>query len=454
MKRSGIVAALIMCLCLLMLLTSCLRPISDRFFGKSSDKTASSPDTTESRSDDITEKPTESSKPDAEAVLPEEPKRINYTDVKAMWLTQYDLKDAYAQDIDGYRETVKKVLDNCRAIGINTVIVQVRPNADSMYPSAYFAPSKFVVAEYGNDFAYDPFEILLEEAHKRELSVHAWINPMRAMLATEIVSIDGKYPIKQWWDSAELKNKYLPVVSERVYLNVGYPEVRQLITDGAVEILERYEIDGLHIDDYFYPTTDESFDAEAYEKYGNGKSLADWRRDNVNTLVRALYEATKDVCREILFGISPTGNIEKNYNILYSDVYTWCKSVGYIDYICPQIYFGMEHETHSFDSLSRRWSELVRDEIDLWIGMTVEKAVDGSQGVGDAWAGSGEAEWINNKDVLKRCLEYTKMLDNCTGVSLFSYNSFWDTISGEENIYSKTELNAFLPIFKEITWDE
>ena len=114
----------------------------------------------------------------------------------------------------------------------------------------------------------------------------------------------------------------------------------------------------------------------------------------------------------------------------------------------------MEHETQAFDLLARRWDELASGgDVDVWVGLSLEKAINGSQGVGDAWAGVGQDEWIINKDVLKRCLEYTKMLDNCTGVSLFSYNGFWDTISGEENIYSKTELDAFLPVFKEITWD-
>ena len=138
---------------------------------------------------------------------------------------------------------------------------------------------------------------------------------------------------------------------------------------------------------------------------------------------------------------------------MYADVYAWCGRLGYVDYICPQLYFGMEHETHAFDSISDKWSELVREEIDLWIGVTLEKAINGSQGIGDTWAGSGENEWINNKDILKRCLEYTKTLDNCTGVSIFSYNGFWDTLSGEENQHSKTEADVFLPVFKEMTWN-
>lgn len=462
MKISRTILTLIICLCVALLITSCSDMISDVLFDTIADATTSAQNTTANNVDDTTEinsdDTTNGKEPDTEVELPVEPERLNYTDVKAIWLTQFDLNDAYfstsQREADEYREIIKKVLDNCKSIGINTVIVQVRPNADSIYPSEYFAPSKYAVAEYGNEFSYDPFEILLEEAHGRELSVHAWINPMRAMLTDEIVKIDDKYPIKKWWDNAELQGKYLSTVSDRVYLNVGYPEVRQLIIDGAAEILEKYEVDGLHLDDYFYPTTDESFDAEAYAEYGNGKSLADWRRDNLNKLVRALYEETKAVHEEILFGVSPGGNIERNYNTLYADIYTWCGSAGYVDYICPQLYFGMEHETHAFDSIADDWSQLVRDGVDMWIGVTLEKAIEGNQGIADAWAGSGQNEWINNKDVLKRCLEYTKVLDNCTGVSFFSYNGFWDTLSGEENKHSNDEVNAFLPVFKEIKWNK
>jgi len=380
---------------------------------------------------------------------------LNYTSVKAMWISQFDLNSVYGgecqRDADEFRDLIKTMLDNIKSIGINTVIVQVRPNADSLYPSEYYPPSVYAVGTYGNEFSYDPFEIIVEEAHERELSIHAWINPMRAMTETQIESIDERFAVKKWWDDTDTRAKYLPTVGGRVYLNVAYPEVRQLIADGAREIVEKYDVDGLHMDDYFYPTTDAAFDAEAYEKYGQGKSLGDWRRDNLNTLVKGIYDTVKEENKKVLFGISPAGTMEKDYETMYADVYEWCKNEGYVDYICPQIYFGMEHETCAFDALTDKWNAIVKsDTVKMWVGMTLGKTVAANAGDGDRWAGTGRDEWINNKDVLLRCLNYTKNADKCEGVAFFSYQYFFDPITGKENKASQEERDNFVPRLKEM----
>lgn len=386
-------------------------------------------------------------------------KKLNFSNVKAMWLSQFDLNEVYGasaqRNKDEFRELIKKMLENVKSIGINTVIVQVRPNADSLYPSEYYPPSIYAVGAYENDFSYDPFAIIVEEAHARGLSIHAWINPMRAMTEAQIERVNEKYTIKKWWNDTDLREKYLPTVDGRVYLNVAYSEVRQLIIEGAREILEKYDVDGLHMDDYFYPTTDTAFDSEAYAENGNGKSLGDWRRDNLNKLIKGLYNVVKEENKNILFGISPAGTMEKDYETMYADVYRWCGSEGYIDYICPQIYFGMEHETCAFDALTDKWNAIVKsDTVKMWIGMTLGKTVAASTGDGDKWAGTGRDEWIENKDVLLRCINYTKTADKCTGVAYFCYQYFFDPITGEENEASKAEKDNFLSAFKEIGWGE
>lgn len=377
--------------------------------------------------------------------------------VRAMWLSQYDLNNVYGNS-DGqaaqktFEENICRVLDNCVSIGINNVIVQVRPNADSMYPSEYYAPSSYVVGAYGNDFSYDPFDIIVKEAHKRGLAVHAWINPMRAMTVSQIEQIDKKYVLRQWWDNEALRAKYLPTVGTRVYLNVGYDEVRQLIIDGAAEILAKYPVDGLHMDDYFYPTTDASFDSSAYAEYGAGKSLDEWRRANLNSLVSGLYSICKADGKNVIFGISPAGNINTVYNSQYADIYTWCANTGYVDYICPQIYFGFDHATCAFDTTADKWSSIIKaDGIDLWIGMTLGKAVSGTDGTEDKYAGaSGKAEWINNKDVLLRSLIRATETEHCTGVAYFCYQYFWDPITGVEVSKTKAERDNFLPYLAEL----
>jgi len=385
--------------------------------------------------------------------------KLNYTDVKAMWISQFDLSeplcDGKQRDKYQFTRLIEDMLDNVKSIGVNTVIVQVRPNADSLYPSKYYPPSVYAVGAYGNEFSYDPFEIIVEEAHERELSIHAWINPMRAMTETQIENIDERFTLKKWWDNEKLRKKYFPTVGGRVYLNIAYPEVRQLITDGAREIIEKYDVDGLHMDDYFYPTTDTEFDTDAYEEYGKGKSLGDWRRDNLNTLVKGIYDAVKQESQKVLFGISPAGTMEKDYETMYADVYEWCKNEGYIDYICPQIYFGMEHETCSFDNMTDQWNAIVKsDTVKMWVGMTLGKTVAANAGEGDKWAGTGRDEWINNKDVLKRCLDYTKNADKCVGVAFFSYQYFFDSLTGWENEASQEERDNFVPVLKEIGWEE
>lgn len=376
---------------------------------------------------------------------------------RAMWLSQFDLSPVYGSsagqaDEAAFRKNITSVLDNCKSIGINNVIVQVRPNADSMYPSEYYAPSSYVVGAYGKDFAYDPFGIIVKEAHDRGLRVHAWINPMRAMKTSEIVKLDPKYTVAKWWNDDALREKYLPTVNSQVYLNVGYPEVRQLILDGAAEILAKYPVDGLHMDDYFYPTKDEAFDSAAYKEHGGGKSLADWRRDNINKLVAGLYSLTKADGKTVVFGISPAGNIDNVYNSQYADIYTWCANKGYIDYICPQIYFGFEHKTCAFDKTADKWSGIIKvDGIDLIIGMTLGKAVNGAQGTPDKYAGTGANEWIENKDVLLRCLARATETDKCTGVAYFCYQYFWNPTTGAENTYTKAERDNFLPFLAEIS---
>ncbi len=380
--------------------------------------------------------------------------RINYANIKAMWLSQYDLCDIYSTDEYDFRERISKIFDNCKSIGINTVIVQVRPNSDSMYPSEFFAPSVYVVGKYGNEFEYDPFRIIVEEAHEKELSLHAWINPLRAMKESEIELIGDKYSIVKWWRVPALKERYLPVVDDRVYLNPAYSEVRELIVHGVREIIQNYSVDGIHMDDYFYPTTDTSFDAEAYTLYGNGMSLGDFRRNNINLLVKELYAAVKEEDKNLLFGISPAGTLEKDYAELYADVYTWCNSDGYVDYLCPQLYFGFEHETCAFDDLLDKWDSIIKtDGVALWVGLSLGKAVNAQNGIVDKWAGdTGRDEWMRRTDIIKRSLEYTKTSDKCVGVSFFSYQYFYDPMTDEENIISKAERENFLPILKSIKW--
>lgn len=382
-----------------------------------------------------------------------------YEDFKAMWISQFDMNAIYTasgaqRDQASYTALVQSMLDNVKSLGYNTVFLQVRPNADSMYPSEHYPMSKYVVGAYGKEAVYDPVAILIEQAHERELSVHAWINPLRGMSSTEIASVNERYKIRQWYDDDELRGKYIVLNNNTYYLNPAYEEVRQLIIDGAAELLDRYAFDGLHMDDYFYPTTAASFDSAAYAEYqsaGGTLALADFRRAQLDLLVSGLYAATKAECPKLIYGISPAGDIAKVYGTHYADVYRWCANEGYVDYICPQVYFGFEHATLDFVSVCEAYRDIIKtDSVKLIIGMSFGKALAGY----DNWAGSGKYEWRDNKDVMQRSLEYTDTLEHCVGISVFCYQYFYDPVSGTAVSGTAEEVANFVPVLKEISWKE
>ena len=385
---------------------------------------------------------------------------FNYDNVKAMWLSQFDMSSVYSSNHQQraqheYRALLVRMLDRVVETGINTIIVQVRPYMDSMYPSEFYPMSKYVVGEYGEKAVYDPLAILIEEAHLRSLAVHAWINPFRGMLTDEIELIGENYPVKQFYLDPSVNGTGLVEHDGRWYLNPAYDKARRLIVDGAREILRNYPVDGLHMDDYFYPSgCTDSFDAQAYSAYivENGEiPLMAFRREQVNMLVRELYAMVKETNESVLFGISPGGNMNTNYHYLGADVYTWCSENGYVDYICPQVYWGMEHETYDFVKVCNTFDDMIlADGIKLIVGMTVSKAKTGY----DQYAGTGQWEWRENKDVLYRCLKYTETLKHCSGVSYFCYQYFYDPQTGISVAETELERSLFVPLLKDMCWNK
>lgn len=454
-KRTPLSSALI-CITAALLLVSMLSSCRTSTNGPAPDESSSS-ESTSHPEDSTTDTIEQSNEETTEMITTSTSTVINYADKKCMWLSQYDLNSVYTsngsqRDRTQFEKYIKKILAKVKENGINTIIVQVRPNADSMYPSDVYPMSVYVVGAYGKEAEYDPFEIILNEGHALGLSVHAWINPMRAMLVKEISSIPENYKIREWYDDSSKKGKYLVTVSNRIYLNPAYPEVRELIIDGATEILEKYNVDGLHMDDYFYPTTENSFDYAAYTSYkknGGTLSLEDYRRDQLSELVSGLYSAVKLINNDIIFGISPAGNINTVYEKQYADVYRWCAEDGYLDYICPQVYFGLEHQTYDFKTVSNTFQNIIKNEnVELIIGMTLGKAKSKE----DKYAGSGKNEWKEHDDVLVRCLEYTASLEKCRGVAYFCYQYFYDPISGASVSETKAERDKFVPLLQTISW--
>ena len=376
---------------------------------------------------------------------------LNHTYLQGLWLSQYDLspmmtENGSQREIEDYRERVSEAVAHIKENGLNTLFVQLRPNGDALYPSDLFPSSAYAVGQTGAPFSYDPFAVLLEVAHKEGLSVHAWINPLRLFREDALSALSDGYAHVGWCREAGDR----AVLWEGVwYLNPAYTEVRELIAEGVREILLRYEVDGIHMDDYFYPTTSEDFDRQSYERYrreGGMLSRSDFRRNAVNGLVSLLWQTVHAEDGDRVFGISPSGNVVRNRNELYADTEYWCAGTGYVDYLCPQIYFGLGHESHDFLSVLGQFESMTdASRVKLYVGLTLAKAYDGYYGQEDRYAGSGSREWIEEEDVLARCLALIEERGRCEGVVFYSYRYLFSPESGERVVATETEWGAVLP---------
>lgn len=261
--------------------------------------------------------------------------------------------DVVAATEQQQREEMMAILDSLEALHFNAVIFQIRPTADALYMSEMESRSRWV-----GQGEYDPLDFVLSQAHIRGMEVHAWINPYR-------ITLKG-YPMLDSVPS-DLRFRY----GGQWFYNPGIPEVRDWICDVVEDIVCRYSVDAIHMDDYFYPyaVAGQTLpDAATFRQYHRGfSSIEDWRRDNVNLVVAELSRRIHTVRPGCRFGISPFGINDKNYNELYADVLLWLRE-GWIDYVAPQLYWPIGHKTADFARLSAWWAEHSYGR-DLYIGL-------------------------------------------------------------------------------------
>lgn len=355
--------------------------------------------------------------------------------MKGIWISQYDGVDGYQPSKEAFTSKIDAVFDQLKAFGFNTVVVQLHPNGDAYYPSAYFPWSKYCSSGLGSNPGYDPTAIMVEAAHKRGLSFHAWINPLRMQTDADMAKTPDTFPVKKWYNSS-LKGKYIVLQDGVWYLNPAYAETRKLVADGVTEIVKKYKVDAVHIDDYFYPTESESFDRAAFTA-SHAANLTVWRMQNIDALIMQMNAAIKAVNPKVRFGISPRA-ILANDNALGADVTLWSSEKGYLDYIVPQVYFGYEHDNPDarYPNCINIWNKLVTAPgVSLVIGLAAHKI-----GVKDKYAGNGGMEWINNHDILERQVADAKKLGKYKGFCIFSYSGlFADTAAATaERNYLKT----------------
>lgn len=340
---------------------------------------------------------------------------LNFHKQKAMWFTYMDYENILSQKSEEeFSEIISERFENASELGINTVYVQIRAFGDAYYPSEIFSKGKFYTDE-----SFDPLQIMIDKAHSYGLSFHAWINPMRLMKKDEISS-QPKSEIERVCVAQE---NFIFEYEGRYYLDPSYSDTVDIVCRGIEEIVRNYNVDGIHIDDYFYPSQEVS-DADEFKKSGKD-NIADWRRENINVLVRSLYNTVKSINKGILFGISPQGNIETDYEKQYADVEKWLSEGGYCDYIVPQIYYGYENSECPFEETLDGWKSISDGNTALIIGLCTYK-----NGTEDKWAGKGADEWIINDDVTSR--QVTDCTDDpeVDGIALYSYSStFEDEVS-------------------------
>ncbi len=366
----------------------------------------------------------------------DEPKK-NYTYVKAVWISYYELGEILSDtDKNAAEQKLGDVFKKIADFGFNTVFVHMRGNSDAFYNSKYFPLSSYI-----KNIDYDPLQLITETAHKLNISVHAWINPYRVAMNKKISDLSSDYPAKKWYDNAET-DKFI-ICGENIYYNPASPEVQKLVIDGVREIVRNYDVDGIHFDDYFYPSTDKRIDEASYSAYkasGGRLSLGDFRRENVNALVSGVYAAVKEVNKNVVFGISPQADPEKNKNQLYADVEYWVKHQGYIDYIAPQIYFGFENEASPFEETAAQWQKLVENSgKKLYCGLALYKS-----GQTDDYASSNHTdpysayyEWQNNSDIIVRQIACINRY-GFSGYAVFSYHYIFDA-NGNKNLLKERD---------------
>ena len=307
--------------------------------------------------------------PDFPAVSAEE-------EMRAVWIP-------YMCQTNIDREAIDRMIDDCLKLGANTLFFHVRPFGDAMYHSDYFPWSHVISGTQGIAPAdgLDPLEYAVRQAHAKGLELHAWINPMRIQLTKgsvpAVISDDNPYSV--WRSDLDSSNDDWEVdYRDGKFYNPAYPEVRRLLIDGMVEIVENYDVDGIHWDDYFYPATDASFDDSqqytAYTEAGGTMTLLEWRTENVSTLIRDSYAAVKKADPDCRFGISPQGSFDNCINI-GANVYEWCSHPGYIDYICPQVYWTFDNTIAPFAERCEEWRGIITEpNIDLYIGLALYNA--------------------------------------------------------------------------------
>lgn len=294
------------------------------------------------------------------------------SEVRGVWIASvFNIDFPTSPDLTA--EQIKNELDDiiqtCSQNGINTIFFQVRPSCDALYESSIFPVSKYLSS--GRQLLFDPLGYIVTKAHENNIFVHAWVNPLRVSVDNDVSSLPDSSPAKE-------HPEWVVEYGGKLYFDAGIPEVRTLVSDGVREIVRQYDVDGVVFDDYFYPypVYDDNRKMIAFDdddtfavNCGSFTNVEDWRRNNVNEMIRSCYNAVHETDDECVFGVSPfgvwqndngqnggseTANLEA-YSALYCDALSWADG-GYVDYLSPQIYWAFDTASSPYDVVLRWWN--------------------------------------------------------------------------------------------------
>lgn len=313
---------------------------------------------------------------------------ISFKETRGIFISYIELSK-YLKDksIEESKISINNMINNIKKTNINTIILQVRSNSDSIYLNSIFPHSTYINSKF------DCLDYFIKESHDNNIKLIAWINPYRVSTTNNIND-----NIKE--------SKSYKYINNNTYTNNGIylipSKSEKLILKGIDEVL-KYNIDGLLFDDYFYQA-----------------DIDENPKEVINNLVLKVHK--KCIKKNVLFGISPDGNIDNNYNKHKIDVALWMSNNKYIDFIMPQIYYGFYNSTKDYVNVVKEWEKLLKtDKVKLLIALAFYKV-----GIEDHYAKDGRDEWINNNDIIMREVILSRNLKNYEGFALFRYDSLFD----------------------------
>ncbi len=331
--------------------------------------------------------------------------------IVAMWVSYLDIKsllgDMSRRD---FEQNLDELILNIKSIGVTDVYFHVRAFGEALYTS------KIVPSAFGTTYSVKPnqddyFKIAIDKFKQNDIKTHAWLNPFR---------LSDSENLAEYINSVKIN--YGDIITEyegRPFINPSSEKSEQLLSEIVIEIIQNYNVDGIHIDDYFYPTTDVEFDSKFFDQNSSSITVDDFRRGRIQSIIDRIYSDIKRFDQTIEFGISPDGSIERNYNTHYLDIEQMQAVAKYADYFVPQLYYGFQNEALPFEKTLEEWQNIVKTK-DLIVGIAGYKI-----GTVDEFAGIGKSEWKIYNDVIGRQIELIKQ-KGLAGVAFFRYDSLFN----------------------------